>query len=95
MSASQDQSTLNSSSAGPRFDPSSNSSAEGTPFQSAASATAAGHGDHPQDNTDESNVAMPGSKIGPQQEDLDGEQMGVPGEGQVMDAQFHKQNAGW
>jgi hypothetical protein len=96
MSASQDQSSLNSSTgARTHFDPSSNSSAESTPFQSAASATAAGHGDHPQDNADESNVTLPGSKIGPQQEDLEGEQMRIAGEGQVMDAQFNKQNAGW
>jgi hypothetical protein len=38
---------------------------------------------------------MPGSKVGPQQEDLEGEQMRMAGEGQVMDAQFNKQNAGW
>ena len=38
---------------------------------------------------------MPGSKVGPQQEDLDGEQMRMAGEGQVMDAQFNKKNAGW
>jgi hypothetical protein len=38
---------------------------------------------------------MPGSRIGPQQEDLDGEQMRMAGEGQVMNAQFSKQNAGW
>jgi hypothetical protein len=95
MSASQDQSSLNSSSGGARFDPSSNSSAESTTFQSAASATAAGHGDHPKDNADESNVTMPGSRIGLQQEDLDGEQMRMAGEGQVMNAQFSKQNAGW
>jgi hypothetical protein len=95
MSASQDQSSLNSSSAaGAHFDSSSNSSAEGTPFQSAASATAAGHGDHPQDNADESNVIMPGSKVGPQQENLEGEQMRMAGEGQVMDAQFNKRNVG-
>lgn len=37
---------------------------------------------------------MPG-KVGPQQEDLEGEQMRMAGEGQVMDAQFNKQNAGW
>jgi hypothetical protein len=96
MSASKDQSSLNSSSGvGAHFDPSSNSSAESTPFQSAASATAAGHGDHPQDNADESNVTMPGRKVGPQQEDLEGEQIRTAGEGQVMDAQFNKQNAGW
>jgi hypothetical protein len=38
---------------------------------------------------------MPGSKIGPQNEDLDGEQMRASGEGEVMDAQFNKKNAGW
>jgi hypothetical protein len=95
MSASQDQSALNSSSTGARFGPDSNSSAKGTPFQSVGSATAAGHGDHPQDNADVSNVTMPGSKVGPQQEDLEGEQMRMAGEGEVMNAQFDKQNAGW
>lgn len=62
---------------------------------SVGSATAAGHGDHPQDNADDSNARLPGSKVGPQQEDLDGEQMRAPGEGEIMDAQFNKKNAGW
>jgi hypothetical protein len=96
MSASQNQSELNSTTrAGAHFDPTSNSDASSTPFQSAASATAAGHGPHPQDNADESNVSLPGSRIGPQQEDLEGEQMRMAGEDQVMDAQFNKKNAGW
>jgi hypothetical protein len=38
---------------------------------------------------------MPRSRVGPQQEDLEGEQMRMAGEDQVMDAQFNKQNAGW
>jgi predicted N-acyltransferase len=38
---------------------------------------------------------MPNTKLGPQNEDLDGEQMRAPGEGEVMDAQFDKKNAGW
>jgi hypothetical protein len=54
-----------------------------------------GHGDHPTDNADESNVSLPKSKVGPQQEDLDGEQMRAPGEGEVMNSQFDKKNAGW
>jgi hypothetical protein len=96
MSASQNQSELNSTTkSGAHFNPSSNSDAPGTPFQSAASATAAGHGSHPKDNADESNVKLPGSRVGPQQEDLEGEQMRMAGDGQVMDAQFNKKDAGW
>ena len=71
------------------------SSDKATPAMSVGSATAYGHGDHPKDNADESNVKLPGSKVGPQQEDLDGEQMRAPGEGDVMNAQFDKENAGW
>lgn len=62
---------------------------------SVGSATAAGHGDHPQDNADDSNASKSTSKVGPQKEDLDGEQMRAPGEGEVMQAQFAKKNAGW
>ncbi|KAK0107434.1 hypothetical protein ONS96_003251 [Cadophora gregata f. sp. sojae] len=97
MSASQDQSSLNSArGAGTTFGPSdSKSSSTATPATSVGSATAAGHGDHPQDNADDSNATLSSSKIGPQQEDLDGEQMRAPGEGEVMNAQFNKKNAGW
>jgi hypothetical protein len=94
MSASKDQSTLNSSS-GRRFDSTSNSDAPSTAAQSAGSATAAGHGDHPKDNADDSNATLSGSKYGPQNEDLDGEQMSMLPEGKVMDAQLNKKNAGW
>jgi hypothetical protein len=63
---------------------------------SVGSTTAAGHSDHPNDeNADVGNVSMPNSVVGPQQEDLDGEMMRAPGEGQIMDAQFEKKNAGW
>jgi len=62
---------------------------------SVGSATAAGHGDHPKDNADETGVEMPSSKMGPPKEDLDGEQMAVYGEGEVMHAQLDKKNAGW
>jgi hypothetical protein len=63
---------------------------------SAGSATAAGHGEHPNDkNADVSNVSMPNSRLGLQQEDLNGEQMRPPGEGDIMDSQFNKKNAGW
>ena len=62
---------------------------------SVGSATAAGHGDHPKDNADETGVTLPSSKIGPPKEDLDGEQMAVYGEGKVMHAQLDKKNAGW
>jgi hypothetical protein len=98
MSASQDQSSLNSArGAGTTFGADSgNDSSSATPAMSVGSATAAGHGDHPNDkNADTSNVSMPNSKVGPQQEDLDGEQMRASGEGEVMDAQFNKKNAGW
>lgn len=97
MSASQNQSSLNSArGAGTTFGPSdTKSSSTATPATSVGSATGAGHGDHPQDNADDSNAVLSGSKVGPQQEDLDGEQMRATGEGEVMDAQFNKKNAGW
>lgn len=96
-SASQNQSSLNAvRGAGTTYGPSdSKSSSTATPATSVGSATAAGHGDHPKDNADDSNAVLPGSKVGPQQEDLDGEQMRAPGEGEVMKAQFDKKNAGW
>lgn len=96
MSASQNQSSLNSTRGGTTFGPNDGvSSSKGTPAMSVGSATAAGHGDHPKDHADESGVSMPSSKFGPPKEDLDGEQMRAPGEGEVMDAQFNKKNAGW
>jgi len=96
MSASKDQSSLGSSrGAGTSFGPDSGADYQSTPAMSVGSATAAGHGQHPQDNADDSNAKQSGSKYGPQQEDLDGEQMAAPGEGEVMDAQFNKSNAGW
>lgn len=97
MSASKNQSSLND----PRgtettFGPADvKSSSTATPATSAGSATAAGHGQHPRDNADASNVTMPGSKVGPQNEDLDGDQMRAAGEGDIMDAQFDKKTAGW
>jgi len=94
MSASKDQSSLNS--AGTTFGPNdTNPSSTATPGMSVGSATAAGHGDHPQDNADDSNATLSGSKLGPQNEDLEGEQMRAAGEGEVMNAQFNKKNAGW
>ncbi|TAQ87391.1 hypothetical protein B7494_g4282 [Chlorociboria aeruginascens] len=88
MSASQNQSSLNS--VGPN-----DTSSQATPAMSEGLATAAGHGDHPQDNADDSNASLSASKVGPQQEDLEGENMRAPGEGEVMNAQFDKKNAGW
>ena len=38
---------------------------------------------------------MPNSRVGPQQEDLDGEQMRAPGEGEIMNSQLNKENAVW
>jgi len=97
MSAISDQSALNKAppGAGTTLGPDSNSSSKGTPAMSVGSATAAGHGQHPNDKADDSNAALPGSKVGPQNEDLQGEQMRAPGEGEVMDAQFNKKDAGW
>ncbi|KAF7857967.1 hypothetical protein EAF04_009324 [Stromatinia cepivora] len=96
MSASQNQSSLNSTPAVTTFGPNSGApSSTATPGMSAGSATAMGHGDHPKDDADDSNAKLSGSKYGPQQEDLDGEQMRMPGEGEVMAAQFDKKNAGW
>ena len=62
---------------------------------SEGSATAAGHGDHPRDNSDDSNVIMPRVRIGPQAGDLDGEKLAPAGNGRVMAAQLDKQHAGW
>lgn len=100
MSASKDQSSLNSApvarGAGTTFGPNSGQTSDSaTPAMSAGSATAYGHGDHPKDNADDSNAALSSSKIGPQKEDLEGEQMRAAGEGEVMRAQFEKKNAGW
>lgn len=93
MSASQNQSSLG---AGTTFGAGdSKPSSEATPGMSVGSATAAGHGDHPTDNADESGVEMPSSKMGPPKEDLKGEQMAGYGEGEVMDAQLDKKKAGW
>jgi hypothetical protein len=91
MSASQQQSSLNTT-----FGPNDTKpSSTATQWTSQGSATAAGHGDHPVDNADESNVTMPGTRIGPQNEDLEGDKTAPAGEGAVMDAQFEKKNAGW
>jgi len=97
MSASQNHSSLNQArGAGTTLGPNDvNPSSTATPGTSVASATAAGHGQHPQNKADDTNATMPGSRVGPQNEDLEGEQMRAPGEGEVMDAQFDKKNAGW
>jgi len=97
MSAAQEQSSLNSArGAGTRLGPDSgDSSSGGTPAMSVGSATAAGHGQHPRDNADDSNAQLTGSKYGVQQENLEGDQMSAPGEGDVMDAQLNKDQAGW
>jgi len=97
MSASANQSSLNSSrGAGTTFGPKDTTpSSKATPSMSVGSATAAGHGDHPKDNADETGVEMPSNKLGPPKGDLDGEQMAVYGEGEVMHAQLDKKNAGW
>jgi len=97
MAASRDQSSLNSTQgAGTTFGPNDvNSSETATPEMSAGSTTAAGHGQHPKDNADDSNATLPGSKVGVQNEDLEGEQMRAAGEGDVMGAQLNKKNAGW
>jgi hypothetical protein len=97
MSASKDQSSLNDSrGAGTTFGPNdTKNSSSATPAMSVGSATAAGHGEHPKDNADDSNATLADTKLGPQKEDLDGEQMAVLAEGKVMDAQFNKRDAGW
>lgn len=97
MSASENQSSLNSApGAGTTFGPDdTKSSSSATPAMSVGMATAAGHGDHPNDHADDSNAVQSSSKVGPQAEDLNGEQMRAPGEGDVMHAQDNKKNAGW
>lgn len=65
---------------------------------SVGSATAYGHGPHPDDkaNTNASKPpSLPNSKVGPQNDDLEGEQMRAAGEGEVMRAQTNKEDAGW
>lgn len=95
MSASKDQSSLNQAPVASWGPNDAKPPSEATPGMSAGSATAAGHGDHPKDNADDSNATLSSSKYGPQREDLDGEQMRPPGEGEVMQAQLDKKNAGW
>jgi hypothetical protein len=97
MSASKNQSSLNpSAGAGTTWGPNDiNPSSTATPGMSVGSATAMGHGDHPRDNADDSNASLPNSKLGPQNEDLEGEQMRAAGKGEVMDAQLDKKDAGW
>lgn len=65
---------------------------------SVGSATAYGHGSHPNDksNTNASKPpSLPNNKLGVQNDDLEGEQMRAAGEGDVMRAQTEKKNAGW
>lgn len=94
MPASQDQSMLSSTrGSGTTFNADSNSDAKSTSYNSAGSATAAGHGPHPDDHS--KNDQMPAPNIGPSSDNLDGEQMTVLAEGAVMDAQKNKKNAGW
>lgn len=97
MSASKDQSVFNSSAKGRETlgPDSGNDSSTATPEMSAGSTTAAGHGQNPQDKGDDSKATMPGTRIGPQNEDLEGEQMATFAEGKVMGAQLDKKGAGW
>jgi len=97
MSASQNQSTLNQAPQGTTSFGANDTVSEDkvTPEMSVGLATAAGHGQHPRDKVDDSNATLPGTKLGPQNEDLEGEQMRTLGEGYVMDAQLNKKNAGW
>lgn len=100
MSTTRNQSSQTSESyargAGTTFRPDDTKpSSTATPGFSEGSATAAGHGDHPKDHADISNVTMPRSRIGPQNEDLEGEKMAPPGDGKVMAAQLRKKDAGW
>jgi hypothetical protein len=96
MSASQNQSAFNGPPPGTTFGANDTVPQKfGTPAMSVGSATAAGHGPHPKDNADDSNATLSSSKYGPQREDLEGEQIRPPGEGDVMGAQLDKKNAGW
>lgn len=73
-------------------EPTSNANFQNTP----GSATAVGHGSHPaRDNNDITGVSPSGARVGPQNEDLEGDKMRPLGEGQVMDAQLNKEDAGW
>jgi len=70
----------------------STANSEGTP----GSTSAAGHGSHPtNDNNDISGVSPSDVRIGPQNEDLEGDKMRPFGEDHVMHAQLEKEDAGW
>jgi len=96
MAASHQQGELKGGRVGETLGPHSNSNQRGIPENTCGSTTAYGHGDHPKDHADDSNVTMPGTKYSVPQEDLDGEQQMVTlGEGEVMQAQLDKKHAGW
>lgn len=96
MAASHQQSGLDGAKVGETLGPHSNSNQLGIPENTCGSTTAYGHGDHPKDHADDSNVTMPGTMYSVPQEDLDGEQQMVTlDEGKVMQAQLDKRNAGW
>jgi hypothetical protein len=93
MSASKDQSALGSTGQ-QSFGPDSNSGQKGTSWESAGSTTASGAGPHPKDNADDSGVTPSSTKVGPQQDDLEGNQTATFGEGDVAHAQEHKAGFG-
>lgn len=95
MSASQQQSSLNSSyTLGPESKKTTNQAP--TSENTVGSTTAHGAGPHPIDNADDSNAVKSSSKYGPQQEDLDGEQLATFPEGKVYEAQLNKrEKGGW
>lgn len=96
MSASENQSSLNQAQgAGATWGPGdTKDSSEATPGMSVGSATAMGHGEHPTGDKDDRNATIAGSKVGPQNEDLEGEQMRAAGEGDIYRAQFNKTGQG-
>ncbi|KFY52819.1 hypothetical protein V497_08439 [Pseudogymnoascus sp. VKM F-4516 (FW-969)] len=75
--------------------PSTNANQPGTSANTVGSTTASGHGSHPHDHANDSGLTLPTRRYGPQQDDLEGNQMADRGEGAVMDAQLGKKGAGW
>lgn len=94
MSASQQQSGLNSNSY--TLGPDSNKNLNPTSENTVGSTTAYGAGPHPVNNAGDSNAVKSSTKYGPQAEDLDGEQMATLPEGKVYEAQLNKrEKGGW
>ncbi|OBT66352.1 hypothetical protein VE03_04841 [Pseudogymnoascus sp. 23342-1-I1] len=75
--------------------PSTNTNQPGTSEGTVGSTTAAGHGAHPHDHANASDLVFQPRRVGPPPEELEGDKMADPGEGKVMTEQLEKKRAGW